>query len=70
MARTATRRTSGARTAAGTAAKRPGAALAQMPSHEDVARRAYEIYLARGGRDGSPFDDWVEAERQLTQRSA
>ncbi len=31
-------------------------------SHEEVARRAYEIWLARGG---SAFENWVEAERQL-----
>ncbi|MBM4367106.1 MAG: DUF2934 domain-containing protein [Deltaproteobacteria bacterium] len=31
-------------------------------SHDEVARRAYEIWLARGG---SAFENWVEAERQL-----
>ena len=30
-----------------------------------VRRRAYELYLARGGAGGSEMDDWLEAERQL-----
>jgi hypothetical protein len=32
---------------------------------EDVARRAYELFLARGGEHGRDMDDWLEAERQL-----
>jgi len=31
-----------------------------------VARRAYELYLERGGGDGRDFDDWLTAERELT----
>lgn len=31
-----------------------------------VAQRAYELYLARGGGDGQDFDDWLAAERELT----
>ena len=27
--------------------------------------RAYELYLARGGRDGAAMDDWLNAEREL-----
>lgn len=30
-----------------------------------IAQRAYELYLARGGRDGRDLDDWLEAEREL-----
>jgi hypothetical protein len=30
-----------------------------------VARRAYELYLARGGSHGSDWDDWLAAEREL-----
>jgi Protein of unknown function (DUF2934) len=33
---------------------------------EDVARRAYELFLSRGGQHGRDVDDWLEAERQLT----
>lgn len=34
-------------------------------SHEEVARRAYELFEARGGAEGGELDDWLEAERQL-----
>jgi hypothetical protein len=30
-----------------------------------IAKRAYEIYEARGGQHGADFDDWLEAERQI-----
>jgi hypothetical protein len=35
---------------------------------ERVAQRAYELYLARGGSDGRAMDDWLAAERELTER--
>ena len=31
-----------------------------------VSQRAYELFLARGGVDGQDFDDWLTAERELT----
>jgi hypothetical protein len=31
-----------------------------------VSQRAYEIYLARGRADGRDFDDWIAAEREIT----
>jgi len=34
-------------------------------SREEIARRAYELYLARGGADGSEQEDWLQAEREL-----
>jgi hypothetical protein len=37
-------------------------------SQLDIACRAYEIYLQRGGEHGHDVDDWVQAEREL-QRS-
>jgi len=36
------------------------------PSHGEVARRAYELFLARGAEHGLADQDWLEAERQLT----
>jgi len=39
--------------------------LGKLFSHEEVASRAYEIYLARGGGDGSAVEDWLQAEREL-----
>ena len=35
------------------------------PNREAIAKRAYELYLARGGADGSEQEDWLEAEREL-----
>ena len=35
------------------------------PSHEEIRRRAYEIYLERGCRPGDELDDWLRAEREL-----
>jgi hypothetical protein len=32
---------------------------------DDVARRAYELYQARGGEPGAELDDWLRAEREL-----
>jgi hypothetical protein len=31
-----------------------------------VSQRAYELYLARGRADGGDFDDWIAAEREVT----
>lgn len=33
-----------------------------------IRARAYEIYLARAGRPGNAASDWVQAEREITDR--
>ena len=33
--------------------------------HVLIAKRAFELYGERGYRDGSAFDDWLEAEREV-----
>jgi hypothetical protein len=40
------------------------------PTHEDIRRRAHELFLARGGEPGKELDDWLRAERQLKRKSA
>ena len=35
------------------------------PSHEDIAARAYELYLDRGERPGGDLEDWLDAEREI-----
>ena len=35
------------------------------PSHEEIARRAYQLYEERGGGHGHDQDDWFQAEREL-----
>jgi hypothetical protein len=39
-------------------------------SHEQIAVRAYHIFLERGGRPGDQLADWVTAERQLREQLA
>lgn len=36
------------------------------PTHQRIEKRAYELYLARGGQPGNEQDDWLRAERELT----
>lgn len=37
------------------------------PTHEEIAVRAYHIYLERGIVEGDPQADWLQAERELTE---
>ena len=39
-----------------------------VPTADEIARRAYEIYLSRNGGPGDAIRDWLEAERELTGR--
>lgn len=32
---------------------------------EQIARRAHELFLARGGLHGNDFDDWLQAENEI-----
>ena len=34
-------------------------------SKEDIAHRAYELYLQRGGEPGKDVEDWIRAEKEL-----
>ena len=38
------------------------------PTHEEIANLAYEYWEARGGRGGSPWEDWFRAEQELLRR--
>lgn len=41
-----------------------------MPSLEERIRiRAYELYLRRGGRNGSPEQDWLQATAEVYAES-
>lgn len=35
---------------------------------EEINRRAYELYRERGGEHGSDVDDWVRAEKELSDK--
>jgi Protein of unknown function (DUF2934) len=39
------------------------------PTKDEVAQRAYELFLSRGRTDGRDVEDWLEAERQLKEKS-
>jgi Protein of unknown function (DUF2934)/Polyketide cyclase / dehydrase and lipid transport len=39
------------------------------PTSEQIAQRAYELYLARGSVHGHEREDWLEAEKQLRASS-
>ena len=41
-----------------------------QPTQEEIALRAYHIYMERGGVPGNEFEDWMEAQRQLTAQYA
>jgi DUF2934 family protein len=38
-------------------------------TENDIARRAYDLYLMRGGEPGHDVDDWLQAERELRSSS-
>ena len=72
--KTVTKTKTGVRTVAVTAAASEPAVktatsmtspLATVPSREEIAQRAYEIYVARGQTPGRELEDWVQAEREL-----
>jgi len=39
----------------------------QTVSVEQIAKRAYEIYDARGRAEGCDLNDWLQAEHELRQ---
>jgi hypothetical protein len=61
------RKTNSGGVAVETAPPNAGDTTAGNINRERVARRAYELYLARGGADGMAMEDWLAAERELTQ---
>jgi hypothetical protein len=37
----------------------------RAPNHDRIRRRAYEIYLERGGLPGRELEDWLQAESEF-----
>jgi hypothetical protein len=37
-----------------------------QPAEDQIARRAYELYLQRGSVPGHETDDWLQAEAELS----
>jgi hypothetical protein len=46
-----------------------GRTAAGADMEEQIRRRAYELYEARGRGDGHDVEDWLEAEAEITGRS-
>lgn len=36
-----------------------------VSDQDDIARRAYELYEARGSEPGHELEDWLAAEREI-----
>lgn len=41
--------------------------LTPQPKSQEVAARAYQLYLQRGRQPGHEMDDWLQAEYELMQ---
>jgi hypothetical protein len=39
--------------------------MKSAPSHEEISKRAYDLYVARGRAPGHDVEDWLQAEREL-----
>jgi hypothetical protein len=37
----------------------------RSPTHQEIAARAYQLYLERGFQPGHDLDDWLQAEYEL-----
>lgn len=44
-----------------------GPSIPTAPSSQDIASRAYEIYVREGYQHGNHLDHWLRAERELTE---
>jgi hypothetical protein len=56
------------KTTSAPAAKKAKRATSQ-PTNDEIALRAYHIYLKRGSTPGDPMEDWLRAERELKELS-
>lgn len=39
----------------------------RQPTEGEIRQRAYEIYLKRGENHGQDLEDWLQAEKELTE---
>ena len=39
--------------------------MSSQERQERIAKRAYELFCARGGAHGNDMDDWVQAEKEI-----
>ena len=43
----------------------PQGSAGKAPTQGAIAKRAFELYLARGASHGRDVQDWLDAEREL-----
>ena len=43
--------------------------LKEKPAHEEIEQRAYRIFLDRGGAHGHAVEDWMQAQRELLEKT-
>jgi hypothetical protein len=46
----------------------PVESLAATPTHDEIARRAYQLFEEHGREHGRDLEDWLQAEHDLRQR--
>jgi hypothetical protein len=46
--------------------KKPARTKAVKPTQDEIAERAFHIYLERNGAPGDPMQDWIRAEQELS----
>lgn len=44
--------------------------VAELVSHEEVARLAHRLWAERGGQHGHDMDDWFRAEQELRAQAS
>jgi hypothetical protein len=49
-------------------AKSNRAGTGTRPGQDEIAQRAYELFLQRGSLPGHETDDWLQAEAELSAR--
>ncbi len=49
---------------------RRSADRSMIVASQDIARRAYELFLNRGGEHGLDLEDWLQAETEIRGRVA
>jgi hypothetical protein len=55
------------------ATKRPRTTVMELQDLElehQIRQRAYELYEARGRKDGHDLEDWLRAEEEITEKKA
>lgn len=65
MAKTTTTKAKSRKTTTKSATPAALAAPAVAVTEAEIARRAFEVFCARGGQHGRALDDWLQAEREL-----